>query len=140
MFRLLLRLELLMTDAPDLDHLEALLADSWSVGVPWETYPDRSGRIGLTHIRIPGTIHPTAWPSEAELIVGAINALPALIAALREAEAKLAAIQGHFDHVYAEDDEGEYGNIPDIYDPDFYRGLDFGLRPIRAILDIAEGS
>ena len=86
------------------------------------------------------TTHLYDQAADAEFIAHARTDVPALVATLREAEAKLAAIQGHFDHVYAEDDEGEYGNIPDIYDPDFYRGLDFGLRPIRAILDIAEGS
>lgn len=128
-----------VTDALDLDAIEAR-ANAAPKG-PWawqaneKGYPQQIVGNDDGLILVAETfIGPEHFPSEAEFIAHARTDVPALIAALREAEAKLAAIRAHLDHVYAEDDEGEYGNIPDIYDPDFYRGLDFGLSPLRAIL------
>jgi hypothetical protein len=78
-------------DAPDLNAIEAR-ANAATPG-PWEAYPDAK-IAGLAHIRInPGTMHPTAWPADAAFIARARTDVPALVAALRAAETKLAAIQ-----------------------------------------------
>ena len=75
----------------DLDRLEALRAAA--TPGEWTTYPSRSGQPGLVHIKIPNSMHPTAWPADAALIVAAVNALPDLIGRIRELEGREAKLR-----------------------------------------------
>ena len=75
----------------DLDRLEALRAAA--TPGEWTTYPSRSGRPGLVHIKIPDSMHPTAWPADANLIVAAVNALPDLTGRIRELEGREAKLR-----------------------------------------------
>ena len=83
--------------APDLDALDALLASADAL--PWEVQKDgwtirveqkdteqaRGWRVAMTHNSGPNRVEREV--ANAELIVAAVNALPALIARLRAAEA-----------------------------------------------------
>ena len=78
----------------DLDRLEALRAAA--TPGEWTTYPSRSGQPGLVHVKIPDSMHPTAWPADAALIVAAVNALPDLIGRIRELEGREAKLREYF--------------------------------------------
>ncbi|GLB62680.1 hypothetical protein NCCP2495_05580 [Dietzia sp. NCCP-2495] len=49
---------------------------------PWVAYPNDQ-TPGISHVDIPGSMHPTAWPGNAEFIADARTTVPALVAALR---------------------------------------------------------
>jgi hypothetical protein len=127
-------------DALDLDRLEALKAAA--TPGPW-VWDQDSDLVGLGDDYRPVVtaqgMHSEGFvivsDADSQYIAAAVDALPALIAALREAEAKLTAIRGHIAYLDAEDADGESANIPDAYDPEYYQGMEAALRPIRAILD-----
>ena len=130
-----------MTDAPDLDHLEALRA---AAAIEGRLSARTTGRAGGDHWYLcddnESVAHITANDGEdeelrqprAEYITALHNA--DLVAALREAEAKLAAINSHIEYLDAEDHHGGCRNIPDAYSPEYYQGLELGLGPIRSII------
>ena len=60
---------------------------------PWDIHPSER-TPALTAIAIPGSMHPVAEPADAELIVWARNNLPALLAALDDAECESERFRG----------------------------------------------